>query len=74
MAKYVLDTDTGVDDAMALLQILAARKKNQVHSCIQRGLFNVVFIQSKIPSCRKSFKFCAVGGASGHHNSNWKLQ
>jgi hypothetical protein len=31
-AKYVLDTDTGVDDAMALLQILAARKKNQASS------------------------------------------
>jgi inosine-uridine nucleoside N-ribohydrolase len=31
VAKYVVDTDTGVDDAMAILQILAARKKNQVN-------------------------------------------
>jgi inosine-uridine nucleoside N-ribohydrolase len=30
VGKYVVDTDTGVDDAMAILQILAARKKGQV--------------------------------------------
>ncbi len=42
MGKYVVDTDTGVDDAMAILQILAARKKGQVDKRL--WTLSVIFI------------------------------
>jgi len=42
VGKYVVDTDTGVDDAMAILQILAARKKGQVDKRL--WTLSVIFI------------------------------